>query len=322
MKAMTELDTRPIADGLRFPEGPIALDGTVVLVELPRGTLSRVDIATGAVSVVAECGGAPNGAAMGPPGKGGGRSVYVCNNGGFFEWHDASGLTLPGARPATHTGGSIQRVDLDTGTFETLYDSCDGVPLVAPNDLVFDGAGGFWFTDHGVSADLHPERPGLLYAAADGSSIRPMVVGLEGSNGVGLSPSGDRVYVAETHHGRVWEWTVVAPGELAASDGERNGARLLFDAPEGHLFDSLAVDGEGWVCVATLGQGGVTAIAPDGSSSEHFALDDPLITNICFAGRTPDGEDDPEWRTAYVTCSGTGRLVAARWPRPGLALAH
>jgi gluconolactonase len=120
----------------------------------------------------------------------------------------------------------------------------------------------------------------------------------------------------------VYEWTVTAPGQVAEADGERNGARLLFDAPEGHLFDSLAVDGEGWVCVATIGQGGVTAIAPDGSASEHLALDDFLVTNICFSDRTPDGEDDPERRTAYITCSSSGRLVAARWPRRGLALAH
>ena len=76
------------------------------------------------------------------------------------------------------------------------------------------------------------------------------------------------------------------------------------------------------MCVATIGQGGVTAVAPDGSASEHHPLDDFLVTNICFADRTPDGEDDPELRTAYITCSSSGRLISARWPRRGLALAH
>ncbi len=319
---MSDLETRPVADGLQFPEGPIATDGSVVLVELQRGSLSRVDLATGATTVIAACGGAPNGAALGPPGPDGEQYVYVCNNGGFFEWHDVGGLTVPGACPPEHTGGSIQRVDLGSGEVVTLYDACDGAALVAPNDLVFDDAGGFWFTDHGVSADRCPERPGLLYAQADGSSITAMAGGLEGANGVGLSPRGDRVYVSETHHGRIWEWTVVEPGVLEQVDGARAGARLLFDAPEGHLFDSLAVDGDGWVCVATLGQGGITAVAPDGSASEHHPLDDPLVTNICFAATTPDGDDDPERRTAYITCSGTGRLIAARWPRPGRALVH
>jgi len=319
---MSQLETRLITTGLQFPEGPIAVDGGVVLVEIQRGTLSRVDVATGEITVVAEVGGGPNGAAIGPPGPNGERFVYVCNNGAFFEWVDAGEFTIPGTRPPAHTHGSIQRVDLDTGSVETLYEACDGQPLIAPNDLVFDDAGGFWFTDHGVSAELGEGQPGLLYATADGSRIEGKAYGIEGGNGVGLSPAGDRVYVAETHHGRIWEWTVVAPGELAASDGERSGANLLYDAPEGHLFDSLAVDGDGWVCVATLGQGGITAVAPDGSAAEHLPVDDFITTNICFADRTPDGDDDPEWRTAYVTASSTGRLLAARWSRPGRALAH
>ena len=73
-----QLKIREIASGLRFPEGPIAMaDGSVVLVEIARGTLSRVTPA-GKVEVIAELGGGPNGAALGPDGK-----VYVCNNGGF-----------------------------------------------------------------------------------------------------------------------------------------------------------------------------------------------------------------------------------------------
>jgi gluconolactonase len=36
-------EIKEIASGLRFPEGPIAMpDGSVILVEIARGTLSRV----------------------------------------------------------------------------------------------------------------------------------------------------------------------------------------------------------------------------------------------------------------------------------------
>src|SRR5215470_8805131 len=115
---------REIAGGLKFPEGPIAMpDGDVVLVEIGAG---------------------PNGAAIGPGGK-----CFVCNNGGL-EWHDRGGRLLPGFNEKTP--GSIQVVDLDSGRFETLYDSCDGRKLSAPNDLVFDRQGGFYFTDHGKTS--------------------------------------------------------------------------------------------------------------------------------------------------------------------------
>ena len=57
-----------IADGLKFPEGPIAMpDGSILLVEIARGTLTRVT-PDGKKEVVAEPGGGPNGAAIGPDG--------------------------------------------------------------------------------------------------------------------------------------------------------------------------------------------------------------------------------------------------------------
>jgi gluconolactonase len=134
---------REIASGLGFPEGPIAmLDGSVLLVEIQRGTLTRVQ-PDGTTEIVAELGGGPNGAAIGPDGK-----VYVCNNGGF-EWHEVLGLTLPGNQAADYAGGKIQRVDLASGAVEDLYVEVDGHALRGPNDLFFVREGGFWFTDHG-----------------------------------------------------------------------------------------------------------------------------------------------------------------------------
>ena len=83
-----------IAEGLRFPEGPIAMvDGSVVLVEIERGTLSRVTI-DGVVEVVADLGGGPNGAAIGPDGY-----CYVCNNGGMIFHTSSAGLLYPGGQP-------------------------------------------------------------------------------------------------------------------------------------------------------------------------------------------------------------------------------
>ena len=55
-----------LAEGLQFPEGPIAMpDGSVILVEIARGTLSRVW--NGKTEVICDLGGGPNGAAPGPP---------------------------------------------------------------------------------------------------------------------------------------------------------------------------------------------------------------------------------------------------------------
>jgi gluconolactonase len=300
---------RVVTSGLEFPEGPIAMpDGSVLVVEIKRGTLSRVT-PDGTITVVGRCGGGPNGAAIGPDG-----ACYVANNGGF-EWHDLGGLVVPGNQPPDYIGGRIQRVDLETGAVTDLYAACEGRPLRGPNDLVFDGDGGFWFTDHGKLRDRDRDRTGLFYARADGSLIKEVVFPLDAPNGVGLSPDGTKLYVAETYTGRVWSWDVAAPGELAGgfSFGP-GGGTLLCGVPGYQLFDSLAVDGAGNVCVATLVNGGITVISPSGEVLEHVATGDPLTTNICFGGT--------DLRTAYITCSGTGQLFATEWPRPGLRLAY
>jgi gluconolactonase len=300
---------RTIATGLQFPEGPIAMpDGSVLLVEIRRGTLSRV-APDGRITVVAECGGGPNGAAIGPDG-----ACYVANNGGF-EWHDMGGIVVPGNQPADYIGGRIQRVDLKTGKVTDLYTACDGHPLRGPNDLVFDAHGGFWFTDHGKMRERDRDRTGLYYARPDGSLVKEVVFPLDAPNGVGLSPDGTKLYAAETFTGRVWSWDVVGPGQLSTAMGfGPGGGALLCGLPGFQLFDSLAVDGAGNVCVATLVAGGITTIAPNGDVVDFASTGDPLTTNICFGG--------PDLRTAYVTCSGTGQLVAFDWPRPGLRLAH
>jgi gluconolactonase len=303
------MEIREHATGLKFPEGPVAFDdGDVVLVEIARGTLTRIR-PDGRLDVIANLGGGPNGAALGPDG-----AMYVCNNGGCFSWDDMMGLTVPGPVPPTWKGGSIQRVDLMSGAVSTLYTESSSGPLRAPNDLVFDGHGGFWFTDHGVRQDRTSDRTGIHYALADGSRCEEVIFPLDAPNGVGLSPDGSRLYAAETHTGRVFWWDLAGPGEVRRDNPVGNGGHLLAGLPGLQLLDSLAVDGEGWVCVGTLVNGGITAISPDGERVEHVPLPDPLVTNICFGG--------PDLRTAYATLSGTGALVSFEWPRPGLRLHH
>jgi gluconolactonase len=298
---------REVAKGLRFPEGPVALsDGDVLVVEIQAGTVKRI-ASDGTQTVVARTGPGPNGLALGPEGQ-----LYVCVNGGF-SWHELGDLTFPGDQAADYRQGAIQRVDLASGKVEDLYTACDGRPLRGPNDLVFDDAGGFWFTDHGKMRARDRDRTGVFYARADGSLIREVIHPLDAPNGIGLAPDGKRLYVAETFTGRVWYWDVVGPGEIVgAQPFGPAGGTLLAGLPGFQLLDSLAVDAEGNVCVATLVNGGITVIAPDGTVLEHVAMPDPVTTNICFGGH--------DLRTAYITLSATGRLVACEWPRPGVRL--
>jgi gluconolactonase len=299
-----------IASGLRFPEGPVAMpDGSVILVEIERRTLSRV-MPDGKIHVIARLGGGPNGAAMGPGGK-----IYVTNNGGL-KFVERPGKLFPIAQADDYTGGSIQIVDPETGKVDTLYDRCDGRRLNGPNDLVFDGAGGFWFTDLGKTRERDADRGAVYYAKADGSSIREAIFPLERPNGIGLAPDERTLYVVETPTARCWSFRLSAPGEIESANGPYRGekGKVVIGLGGYQMFDSLAVDGDGHVVVATLITGAVSDIWPDGSRVDQYTLPDMMVTNVCFGGR--------DLRTAYATLSMGGTLVSFEWPRPGLPLRY
>ena len=297
-----------IAAGLRFPEGPVAMpDGSLILVEIHRQTLSRVT-PDGRIRVIAVLGGGPNGAAMGPGGK-----IYVANNGGF-SWIERPGKLFPAGQATDYVGGSIQVVDPDTGKFETLYRACDGRRLRGPNDLVFDSAGGFWFTDFGKTREREIDRGAVYYAKADGSLIKEAIFPLEQPNGIGLSPDEKTLYVAETPTARCRAFRLSAPGEIDSAKGPYRGEKgaLVVGLGGYQLFDSLAVDADGHICVATVVTGAVSDIWPDGGRVVQYRLPDTMVTNVCFGG--------PDLRTAFATLSIGGTLVSFEWPRPGLAL--
>jgi gluconolactonase len=295
-------DVTIVTSGLAFPEGPVVLpDGDVIVVEVRGGRVTRVHT-DGSTSLVADVGGGPNGAAVGPDG-----ALYVVNNGGF-SWSEIAGMILPidetgSNRPPDFTGGWVDRIDLDTGTATRLLDDIDGEPFLGPNDIVFDAHGGFWFTDFGKTGVRTQDRGAVYYAKADGSGLRRAAQGLLGPNGIGLSPDGATVYVAETYTGRLHAWDVTAPGEV--------GAHRIVVSTSDH-FDSLAVEEDGTVVVAAI-QHGLCVIRPDGEV-EHVAMPDAMTTNVAFGGH--------RHHTAWVTLSASGRLAKLDWPRPGLALEH
>jgi gluconolactonase len=327
-------DFRVVCSGLRYPEGPIATpDGGVLLCELAGGTLTKV-APDGTSRVVATLGGSPNGAAVGPDGK-----VYVCNSGGFdFIYVGSKGIALApydGAlcvaanQPGNYTGGSIQRVDIATGQFETVYTTFQGsrgegtLPLKGPDDIVFDKAGGFWFSDWGKSRPRDRDTTGVYYAKTDGSSITEVLFPRNAPNGIALSPDGTRLYVAETYTRQVLYWDLAAPGAIAPTGNAIDHAHLLTASIPGQgILDSMAVDADGNLYVATLlpqgevfaSNGGLTVISPQGEILEFIetavgGIFDPLPSNICFGG--------PNRSTAFVTLGGSGRLVACEMQNAG-----
>ena len=305
------IDLEIVTDGLAFPEGPVALpNGDVILVEIEAGRITRVS-PDGTKTTVAEPGGGPNGLAMGPDGM-----LFLCNNGGLNFGRDADGHYFVDAALKRNSGGSIQKIDPETGSVETLYTECDGRPLCGPNDLIFDDAGGFWFTDCGLSYERVKDVTGVFYAKADGSEIHECIFPMDRPNGIGLSPDGTELYVAETHAGRAWAYELEAPGVIKSDTHPIKGkdGRLVVGLPGYQGFDSLGMDSEGNVCIATLFEGSITVASPDGKNIRQIPMPDSHTTNICFGGE--------DLRTAYITLSATGKLAKMTWHCPGMPLRY
>lgn len=283
-----------IAEGLGFPEGPVVMaDGSIIVVEISAGRISRCWNGQSSVArreTICEIGGGPNGAAIGPDG-----ALYICNNGGMNQ-KDMASAHGPGAE------GRIERLDLSTGKYERVYDICDGILFESPNDIVFDAEGRMWFTDLGKAYNGIHTASGLFTALPDGSSVMAINRKACSYNGVGISPDGTSIYVADTEQARLYKyerkleaqrpsWVATAPGYVS--------------------LDSLAVTAAGNICIGTLRNGGITTVTPEGETSFR-GFDDRLVTNIAFGGS--------DMQDAYLTLSQTGCLIKLRWDEAGLPL--
>lgn len=82
----------------------------------------------------------------------------------------------------------------------------------------------------------------------------------------------------------------------------------------GQYFDSLAVDADGRICVASPGGSAILVFDPAGGAPETVATPDFLTTNICFG--------EPDMRSAWITLGSSGRLARMSWPAAGLRLAY
>lgn len=297
------MDFEIVAEGLHYPDGPIVLpDGALLIAETARGAISRVW--NGKSEIIADLGGGPVGTALGKDG-----ALYVCNNSGS-EWEERHGRKVPVGVSQEYAGGRIERVDLATGKSEILFDQCGDHALRAPKDIVFDRRGGFWFTDSGRTYARLRDHGGVYYA--NGDKVTEAIYPLLTPCGIGLTGEEDRLYVSDTLPGRLWAFDLAAPGEARPTPaGAEFPGRLICTLPGYQTLDSLALDSQGRICVATGGHGGITMFTPEGVHT-HFPFPDLQVSNICFGGA--------DMRDAYITLASVGKIVKARWPVSGMKL--
>ena len=174
------------------------------------------------------------------------------------------------------------------------------------NDAVCDPQGRFWA---GTLADDHHAGGGALYRFDQNGRAELMLDGLTISNGLGWSPDGRTMYLADTIPGVVHAFSF--DGELGTiSDG-----RVLIDIPdEIGAPDGLTVDAAGDLWVALYGGGRVQRYSSDGGLREEVLIPTAQTTSCAFAG--------PGLNRLYVTTATEGWSDDERRAEPGAGLTY
>ena len=299
-------EVRILATGFGFPEGPVVMpDGSVILTEIRNNRCSRVT-PDGKVSLFSATGGGPNGLAVGPDG-----ALYLCNNGGSrYVEGDSMGV----APHPDYKHGFVQRLDRTTGALTTLYIECDGHKLSAPNDLVFDKAGGFYFTDLGKRYARHRDHGGLYYALPDGSKIVCLAYPVPQPQRLRpVARRQDRSTSPIPKAARLLRLRRRRPGRAAQAQGPCAAQR------PGHRRRART---------GALRQPGGAGKRQHRGGDAHHRHDHRVLAGRRNRARGQDAghlSDQyllrrPDMRTAYITLSDKGQLASMTWPEPGLKL--
>lgn len=188
--------------------------------------------------------------------------------------------------------GGLVWLDPETKASGVVLDAIDGKPFTGANDFIADGKGGLYVGTLSKGAD-YSQEPQLtqLYKVDADRHVKLVSAELKFSNGVGLSPDGQRLYHNESLLG-VFVYDVQDDGTLA-------NKTLFNERSDG---DGLAVDAEGGVWIAHFDGYELARYLPDGTLDRSIPMPHKVVSSVCFGGH--------DWRDLYVTTAGDHGIEA------------
>jgi gluconolactonase len=264
-----------VATGFKFTEGPMWRGGKLWFADLVGNKMHAVTPDGKVELLIDKSGGLDN-----PP-----EGAYLGSNGMATDKDGAVLMTQHGAH-------RIAKLD-DKLAITPFLERFEGKRLNSPNDLVFAPDGALWFTDPpyglaGQDKDPAKEIPFNGVYRYAGGKLTAVIKDLPRPNGLGFSPDGKTLYVANTEPEMfVRKYPVAADGTVGA------GTNLItFTAADGAgVPDGLKIDTAGNVWAS--GPGGITIISPEGKKLGVIKLPE-VAANLAWA----DGG-----QTAYITGS-------------------
>jgi len=246
-----------VANGLQFPEGTIFVGDSLYFVDYAQSSVLRLV---------------------------GGKTEVV--------WHQpgcgANGLlaSAAGLLVACFDSGALVAISMTGETISTIHQDDRGDAFIAPNDFAADRRGGIYFSASGSTGN-----PGKVFYLGADRVAKEVASGIQFANGIGLSPDGTTLYVAESATGRILAFAIkpdqtLGPERDFIRFGEGDAGRTTVTP------DSLRVDMDGNLFVALYNGGGVAVVSPTGALIAQVNVPAAHHTNLAIS---PDG------KSLYVT---------------------
>ena len=191
----------------------------------------------------------------------------------------------------------------DAGAARELAQPAAGDRDVRMNDGACDAHGRFWA---GTMAYDESPGAGTLYRLELDGSCTTVVRGLTISNGIGWSPDGATMFLADSGTGRVDAF------DFDAGSGDISRRRTIIAIEEpGVAPDGLTVDEDGGIWVALWGGGAVRRYRPDGGLLTTVSMPVDRPTSCAFGGL--------DRSTLFVTTArhGSDDAALSRQPHAG-----
>ncbi len=173
-----------------------------------------------------------------------------------------------------------------TNSCEFLVDPCADIPDCELNDGVIDRQGRFLAGSY--NTETLGAADGALYRMDADRSLHELDTSLVLSNGMGVSPDGTTLYIAEMFAHKITAY------DYDSETGNVSNRRTVIDIPEDDgMPDGLTVDSEGCVWAAHWGGGRVTRHDPAGKLERTIKVPSEIVTSVGFGG--------PEMSELYIT---------------------